>query len=170
MKIPGKFLAIAGGLVLITYVITLKFATPSSLVEVKEVPHQKWLVLGKSIEGGLHSDEFAEFFKSMNTLKKEMGDSLPELTRYYIEPTVANKKKTAVFSGVIVPDSSFTKKGYQLIEINLPPSVKVQHMLAAGLYTAIDNYALNKKIELEKNQVVEILAEDYTAILIQKKQ
>ena len=75
MKISGKLLAVAGGLVLIGYVVTLKLATPSVLVEVKEVPEQKWLVLGKSMNGGLFSEEFEVFFKSMNTHKKEMGDS-----------------------------------------------------------------------------------------------
>jgi hypothetical protein len=169
MKISGKLLAVAGGLVLIGYVVTLKLATPSVLVEVKEVPEQKWLVLGKSMNGGLFSEEFEVFFKSMNTHKKEMGDSLPELVRYYQEPTVANNKTTSVFSGVIVPDSTYTKVGYQLIEITLPPSVKVQHMLDAGLYNAIDDFAIENSIKLDKNQVVEIFAKDYTAILIQKK-
>ena len=168
MKLSGKILAIAGGLILVSYLITLKIATPSTLVEVKEVPNQKWLVLGKSMEGGLFSDEFENFFKSMNLHKKEMGDSLPEIVRYYKEPTIANGKKTSIFAGVIVPDSSYTKLGYQLIEINLEPSVKVQHMLDAGLYHAIDDYAQEKNIVLDKNQVVEIFTKDYTAIFIRK--
>ena len=94
---------------------------------------------------------------------------IPELVRYYQEPTVANNKTTSVFSGVIVPDSTYTKVGYQLIEITLPPSVKVQQMLDAGLYNAIDDFAIENSIKLDKNQVVEIFAKDYTAILIQKK-
>jgi len=169
MKVPGKVLAIGGGLILIGYVIALKFATPSALVEVKEVPTQSWLVLGKSMEGGLHSREFEEFFKTMDQFRKDMGDSLPELTRYYTEPTVSNKKKTSVFSGLIVPDSSYNRVGYQLIKIKLGSSIKVQHMLGAGLYTAIDDYARTNKIELDKSQVVEILAKNYKAILIEKK-
>ena len=72
MKIPGKVLAISGAVVLISYLITIKFKTPYALVEIKEVPTKEWLVLGKSMQGGLHSDKFGNFFKSMNELKKEM--------------------------------------------------------------------------------------------------
>ncbi len=169
MNISGKMLAIAGAFVLVGYVLVNKFATPSVLAELTEEPQQKWLVLGKSIEGGMASDQFETFFKSMNDLKKAMGDSLPELTRYYEEPTKENGKHTLVFSGVIVPDSTFSQQGFVLKEIVLPASVQVKHRLSAGLYPAIDEYAELKKIKLDKDHVVEILAKDYTAILMQKK-
>ena len=169
MKVSGKLLGILAGVIFLAYIITLKFATPSALVEVKEQPTQKWLVLGKSMEGGLLKPEFEKFFQSMNELKKQMGDSLPELTRYYIEPTQENKKFSKVFSGVIIPDSSYTKEGFVIKEITLRPSIGVQHMVSAGLYTAIDDYCETNKVKMDKNHVVEILAKKYTAIYIQKK-
>lgn len=169
MKISGKVLAIGAGLVFVGYLFALKFATPSAFVEVKEVSTQRWLVLGKPMKGGMFSKEYKEFTQSIRTFKKEMGDSLPEITRYYIEPTVKNEKKTSVFSGIIVPDSSYTKEGYQLYEITLNPSVQVKHMLNAGLYHSINDYAQQHNIQLDNNHVVEIFTDTYTEILIQKK-
>lgn len=169
MKISGKFLAISAALLFTGYLIAIKFATPSALVEVKEAPQKSWLVLGKTMKGKALSKEFKEFSLSMRALRKEMGDSLPEFIRYYEEPTTENERFTSVFSGLIVPDSSFQKVGYQLKEIELAPSVQIKHKLNAGLYNSIDDYAQQHQINLDKNNVVEIFTDQYTAIWVQKK-
>ena len=118
MKISGKILSIGAALLFISYLVALKFATPSTLVQVVETPKKSWLVLGKSMTGKALSKEFKTFSLSIRDFKIEMGDSLPELIRYYEEPTIENERHTSVFSGLIVPNDSYKKEGYQLKKLN----------------------------------------------------
>ena len=166
MKISAKTLGIAAVLVLVGFYMT-KILTQIPEKRTQVVSAQSWLVLGKSHSGGMKTQAFENFFKECTALRKQLGDSLPELTRYYVEPTERNEKYTEVFSGVIIPDSTISAAGYQVKQIKIGRSVQVQHGISAGLYPAIEKFALKNELKLNSNEVVEILDGRQTSVLIE---
>ena len=168
MKVSTKTLLVAGLLVLVGFYVS-KYMTEIPQKDLRVVLPKKWLVLGKEHKGGMKTQGFEDFFKECTKLRKQTGDTLPELTRYYVEPTEDNEKYTEVFSGVVVPDSSFTFPGYTLKEITIGRSVQVKHGVSAGLYPAIEEFSKVNQISLDASQVVEIIDGRKMTILMEIK-
>lgn len=166
MKVSGKTLAIAAVMVLIGFYIT-KSLTEVTQEDLSVVKPQQWLVLGKAHKGGMKTDEFESFFRECELLRKNMGDSLSELTRYYVEPTQENERYTEVFSGVIVPDSSVSLQGYELKLVSIGRAAQVTDLRGKRLYDSLDQFSLGNELTLDASQVVEIIRGRYMTVIME---